>query len=217
MRLHQFSFSPFAAKVRKCLELKGLAHELVEVPYLDRRELVALTGRMMVPVLEDGGQVIEDSPRITAYLDERYAPSLRQDPLAPVIEGWADLVLEDVAFRVAAPGLHDRFAALSGRPDGPAFFQLVKERRYGPGALDGWRAAEWSLADQLGRLLAPIARALAARPFILESGPHASLADAAVYGQLHMVEAGRPGFVAERLPALATWFARVREARGKPA
>jgi glutathione S-transferase len=37
MRLFQFSYSPFAAKVRACLELKGVAFEPVEVPYLDRR------------------------------------------------------------------------------------------------------------------------------------------------------------------------------------
>jgi glutathione S-transferase len=211
MRLHQFSYSPFAAKVSKCLELKGLACELVEVPYLDRRELVALTGGVHVPALEDAGRVITDSARITAYLDERYAPSLREDPLAPVVEGWADGVLEDVAFRLASPGLLDRFAELSGRADGPAFFRLVKERKFGAGAVEAWRAAERSLAEQAARLLAPIAAAVSARAFVL--GARASLADAAVYGQLHMLETARPGFVSGRLPALAAWFDRVREAR----
>ena len=43
MRLHGFSYSSFVAKVRKCLGLKGLAFEM-GVPYLGRRELVALTG-----------------------------------------------------------------------------------------------------------------------------------------------------------------------------
>src|SRR5512141_542447 len=103
MRLLQFAYSPFAAKVRKVLELKGLEAEIVNVPYLDRRELVALTGgSLQIPVLEDGGRVMDESARITAYLDETYAPSLRQDPLSVVIESWADNVLEDVTFRLGS-------------------------------------------------------------------------------------------------------------------
>src|SRR5512140_3130528 len=101
MRLHQFPYSPFAAKVRKCLELKGIAFEVVNVPYLDRRELVELTGgTLQIPVLEDGARVMDESARITAYLDETYQPSLREVPLSVVIEGWADNVLEDVTFRL---------------------------------------------------------------------------------------------------------------------
>jgi glutathione S-transferase len=213
MRLFQFAYSPFAAKVRKCLELKGLTFEVVEVPYLDRRELLAATGgSIQIPVLEDGGQVISDSPRITAHLDARYAPSLREDPLAVVIEGWADNVLEDVAFRLASPGLHARFTELAGgRADAAAFFRVIKERKFGPGCLEAWHAQRTELADRVVGLLDPVARRLAARPFLLGDGP--TLADAAVYGQLHMLQVGFPGFVAERLTALVPWFERVRTAR----
>lgn len=212
MRLHQFSYSPFAAKVRKYLELKGLDFEVVEVPYLDRRALVALTGgSLQIPVLQDGDRVMDESARITAYLDERYAPSLREDPLAQLVESWADGVLEDVTFRLATPGVHARFAAMQGREDAAAFFRLVKERKFGPGCVEAWRASEESLAARAASLLEPIGRALAARPFILGAQP--SLADAAVYGQLFMVELGLPGFTERLLPELANWYARVRDAR----
>lgn len=214
MRLHGFWYSPFVAKVRKCLELKGLAFETVEVPYLDRRELVALTGGSIhVPVLEDGGRVITESARITAYLDERYAPSLRADPLAVVLEGWADGVLEDVAFRIATPGLEARFAGWNGgREDARALFRVVKERRYGPGCVDAWREQSEALSARAAELLAPLARSLSAHPFLLADVP--SLADAAVYGQLHMVECGAPGWIAERVPALSGWFTRIGERKG---
>ena len=213
MRLLQFAYSPFAAKVRKCLELKGLEFEIVNVPYLDRRELVALTGGTLhVPVLEDRGRVMEESARITAYLDETYRPSLREDPLAVVIEGWADNVLEDVAFRLGSPGVFDRFAELEGgRADTPAFFRLIKERRWGPGCLDAWRSGERSLADRLVSLLRPIGEALAGRPFLLGQRP--SLADAAVYGQLFMVELALPGLLERELPGLAAWYRRTAAER----
>ena len=215
MRLFQFSYSPFAAKVRKCLELKGINFEPVEVPYLDRRELVALTGGYAhVPVLEDEGRVITDSARITAYLDERYQPSLRVDPLAVVIEQWAEGPLEDVAFRVATPGVEARFAQLQGgREDARALFRLVKERRYGAGCVDAWRREADALSSRLADLLAPIAETVARRPFLLGETP--SLADAAVYGQLVMVESGAPGWIAARMPSLRDWSERLRAARGK--
>ncbi len=211
MRLHQFDYSPFAAKVRKCLELKGLAFEVVNVPYADRRALVALTGgTMQIPVMEDGGRVMDESARITAYLDERYPPSLREDPLAVVIEGWADNVLEDMAFRLAAPGIHDRMADMEGRADAPALFRLIKERKFGPGCLGAWRAAERSLADRVLALLRPLGELIAERPFLLGSDP--SLADAAVYGQLFMLELALPGFVKREVPAMSGWYRRIADA-----
>src|SRR6266496_629428 len=180
MRLFQFSYSPFAAKVRKCLELKGLAYDLVEVPYLDRRELVGLTGGYAhIPVLEDGGRVVTESARITAYLDERYAPSLRADPVAALVEGWADGVLEDVLFRLATPGVEARFAELQGgREDARALFRIVKERKFGTGCVDAWKRDANVLSARVAELLAPVAAAVADRPFLLGARP--SLADAAV-------------------------------------
>ncbi len=40
--------------------------------------------------------------------------SLRLDPLAVVVEQWAEGPLEDVAFRVVTPGLEARFAEIQG-------------------------------------------------------------------------------------------------------
>lgn len=216
MRLYGFSYSPYVAKVRKCLELKGIAFEYVEVPYLDRRELVAVTGGTVhVPVLADGPVVVTDSARITAWLDDRHAPSLRADPAAVVYEGWADNVLEDVAFRVATPGLEARFAELQGgRTDAGALFRLVKERKFGPGCVDAWKRDAAALTARTLELLAPAARAVAARPFLLGDRP--SLADAAVFGQLAMLEVAFPGWVTRNAPALSAWQARVAAARAVP-
>ncbi len=209
IRLHQFLHSPYAAKVRKCLELKGLAFQQVEVPYLDRRELVALTGgSVYVPALEDGGRVVTDSMAITAYLDERYAPSLRQEPLAAVLEQWADGPLEDLTFRVACPPLEERIASLNGgREDARAMFRLVKERRYGAGCIDAWRRDAEGLSARLAAALAPVAAAVAHRPFLLGAEP--GVGDAAVYGQLFFVEFVAPGWITARAPGLRDWWERI--------
>jgi glutathione S-transferase len=215
MRVYQFAYSPFAAKVRKCLELKHLTYQVVEVPYLDRRELLAVSGGWAhVPVLVDGHTVVTDSPRITAYLDERYEPSLRPGTLvgaATVYEQWADQVLEDVAFRLAAPHVEERMAALNGgREDARAMYRLVKERKFGPGCIDAWRAAGAELGARLAALLHPLGGTLAVQPFLLGERP--TLADAAVWGNLYMVESVLPGRVASIGPALGEWYRRVGDA-----
>jgi glutathione S-transferase len=217
VKLFQFVYSPYVAKVRKCLELKGLACEFVEVPYLDRREVAALTGGVVtVPVLADGDTVVWESARITAYLDARHPHSLRLAPLgaaAAVFEGWADNVLEDVAFRLATPAIENRLAAHNGgRDDARALYRLLKERKFGAGCIEAWVDGAPALLTRLRALLAPLEETLEAQPFLLGDRP--TLADAAVYGNLFMLEWGMPGWVQRTLPGLAPWYASVHEARG---
>lgn len=212
LRLYGMSFCPFAAKVRKCLELKGIAFEAVDVPLLDRRALVRVTGGgIQMPVLEDGGEVVSGSARITSYLDERYAPSLRADPLAVVVEGWADGPLDDVILRLATPGLEARMAELNGgREDAAGMFRFLKERRYGAGCVDGWKKEAESLSARAAELLAPLGRILAGSPFLLGAAP--SLADAAVFGQLHMLEMSEPTWIGAHVPAVRAWWERMAHA-----
>jgi glutathione S-transferase len=215
MRLFHFDYSTYSRKVRKCLELKGLACELVLVPYLDRRVIADLAnGYVMVPVLEDGGRVITDSPAITAYLDARYAPSLRPGALegpAVIYEQWADTLFEDVAFRIATPGAMDRLvAANGGRSDVAGMYRFSKERKFGPGCIEAWRDGERELVDKLRALSMPLAGSLERQRFLL--GPQATLADAAVWGPLSSIEDLRPGWIRANLPALAAWYERVASA-----
>jgi glutathione S-transferase len=214
MKLYQFAYSPFAAKVRKVLALKRLPFEIVEVPYLDRRELLRVSGGVHVPVLVDENFVIADSARITAYLDEEYAPSLREGHLAgpaTVFEQWADGPLEDIAFRLAAPRVEAHMVALNGgRDDARAMYRVIKERKFGAGCIDAWRDAEDELVARLRALCAPLETTLAITPFLL--GEHVTVGDCAVWGNLYMLELAWPGFVAETLPRMAAWYARVQDA-----
>lgn len=183
---------------------------------MDRREVAALTGGViMLPVLADGATVVCDSPRITEYLDARYAPSLRPGALAgaaTVFEGWADQVLEDVAFRLASPACEKRIPELNGgRIDARTMYRFVKERKFGPGCIDAWDKSAPELRVRLQAMLAPLGRTLETQPFLL--GGQATVADAAVYGNLYMLEWAMPGWVETHVPELAAWYARVHAAR----
>jgi glutathione S-transferase len=203
MKLYQFAYSPYAAKVRKVLELKGLAYECIEVPYLDRREVVRWTNQVVVPVLVDGDRAIHDSPAIAAYLDDRYSPNLRPG-VAAAIESWSDTTLEDIAFRIASPAVEPKIAALNGdRDDARAMYRFVKERKFGAGCIDAWARDQ----TQLTARLCAMVESLRPSPFLLGDAP--TLADAAVYGNFWMLEWAMPGWVWREVPHLADWYARI--------
>jgi glutathione S-transferase len=205
MKLYQFAYSPYAAKVRKVLELKRLAYELIEVPYLDRQEVVRLTNQVVLPILVDGDRAIADSPAITAYLDDQYAPNLRSG-VAATIESWADSSLEDVAFRIASPAVEPKIAELNGgRDDARAMYRFVKERKFGVGCIDAWARDKTQLTAKLRAFVA----SLAPSPYLLGDSP--SLADAAVWGNFHMLEWAMPGWVTREVPHLAEWYQRVAD------
>ena len=79
MKLYSGPLSLFTGKVRIALDEKGLAYELVSVPF-DRThgyqpkhpDVLALNPKGQVPVLVDGGVVLFDSTIILEYLEDRY-------------------------------------------------------------------------------------------------------------------------------------------------
>src|SRR5260370_7837207 len=72
-RLYQLVGSPFCAKARKLLAFKGSEFEVIEVDYLERKELVLASGQMMVPALTlETGETIVDSARIATRVEELF-------------------------------------------------------------------------------------------------------------------------------------------------
>ena len=198
--LHRFRYSPYARKVQRLLEVLGLPHRVVEVPYGNREDLARLTGGYVhVPVLRTPtGEVIVESRVICARLIPEDHPLL---PRASEGAIWAyhDHVegpIEDVLFRLATPGVRDAWPTAWER----ALYTLIKERRYGAGCVDAWKADREGLLARGRELLAPTARTLAERPFATGDAP--TLADLALYGQYAMLREADP----ELLPALGAAF-----------
>lgn len=207
MKLYQFDYSPFAAKVRTCLALKKLSVERVDVPYLQRAELLKVSGGIQVPVLVDGSLVISDSARIVDYLEEMGGIALRVNPLSVALEQWADEYFQEIAFRLACPGLEDAMGERQG-DEARLMFRLVKERRYGVGCVAKWRDEEAQHSEATRVALQPIVSAVRQQRWGFGVMPTA--ADAAIAGQLHMVEHAKPGWVRKNVPALSDWFEQLR-------
>lgn len=71
MKLYRAPFSTNAERVALALAHKGLEVESVWIDYSDRSPVEAVSGQGLVPVIEDDGEVVYDSPRILAWLEER--------------------------------------------------------------------------------------------------------------------------------------------------
>jgi len=76
--LYQFPFSHYCEKARWALDYKGVPYRAVNLlPSYHRRTVGKLAPKTCVPVLRDGGTIVQDSSAIIDYLDVRYPnPSL---------------------------------------------------------------------------------------------------------------------------------------------
>jgi len=209
LALYQFSTSPFCAKVRKILDFKGIDYHIVEVDYLERKEVLAASGQIMVPALTlETGETIADSDRIANLLDELYPtptifpPEMRGVHLA--LARYFDAELEDALFRAAIPDEIAHYAR-QGR-DREAFYRLIRERKYGDGFCDDALRRHAELLAAANRKLSPLDDALRDRAFLLG---RIGYADFALYGQLTYLTIGGENKISPDLPNLRAFYDRM--------
>jgi glutathione S-transferase len=214
MKLYRFEYSCYARKVQMVLDLLGFHYTRVDVPYGDRTELAVVTGGyIQVPVLVDAaGKVTVNSRAICSEVlqgehEARLVPNPWQGPIWAYAD-WCDGGFEDVAFRLACPGIRRRMT----EPVHRALFTLIKERTFGSGCVEQWEKAMGDLVTQARGLIEPTVRTLRQQPFVFGKKP--TLADAALYGQLAMLDYADPALPGALGPDLRQWMGRLESAGG---
>lgn len=92
-REFSFSFNPW--KARMCINLKGVDYERIPYRFTEIQRhlpnIIKPGQECLVPVIEDGDQVIQNSVKIAEYLDEKY-------PANPIFQGskHLEMVLYDL-------------------------------------------------------------------------------------------------------------------------
>ena len=208
-KLYQFLGSPFCAKVRKILAFKGVEFEVIEVDYLDRKELLIASGQITVPAVTlDNGETIVDSARIAMRLEELYP----EPTIFPA--GWrgmhlalADYIdnrLEDSIYPVA---LADELAYYSRQgADRGALWRFIRERKYGKGFVDRTIADQSANWQRFRIALAPFEEQLGIAPFLTG---RIGLADFALYGQLYYLAFTGELKIPAEMKNLRAFFGRV--------
>ena len=220
--LHQWSISPFCGKVRRILEHKGLAYDVINYNGIKARKAAGLSPAGKLPVLEYDGERVQDSSDIAAFLEAKHPeqPIFPRDPVeraeAAIWEDWADegLYWYEVYFRFMYPeALANAATALTeGRPSiERALLRGAVRRMYakklkaqGLGRMDRSRVEAKFLAhtDTLETLLGK-------RTWLV--GDRRTIADIAVGSQLQEIRNSATHLAPEidKRGRLTEWLARV--------
>lgn len=93
IRVYRIPFSTNVERVALAAAHKGVEVEWVDVDPSDRGPVREVSGQELVPVLVAGGEVVFDSPRVLAWLEERY-PEPPLWPRDPTRRAEADVFVE---------------------------------------------------------------------------------------------------------------------------
>jgi len=208
-RLYQFLGSPFCAKARKILEFKGVEFEIVEVDYLERKELLLATGQMMVPALTlADGETIIDSAKIAARLEALYPEPTIMPPgwagLHRVLADYIDNHLEESIYPVALADEREYYTRQG--IDRGAMWTFIRERKYGRGFVDRMIADDRANWARVNQALAPFEAQLEGKAFLTG---RIGLADFCLYGQLFYLAFTGELKIPATLPNLRAYFGRI--------
>ena len=175
IELIQIPWSPYCIVQRRILEFAGVRFKIINIPSQDRSLVWKLTKHRYynVPIIRDGGNVLfevsDDSQVIAKYLDEELQLGLfpaRLEGVQSILWRLIENEIEGATFR-----LND----ISWKENVPASQQLqylrFKERKFGRGCLDQWRAQRGEWLKQLEQKLVPFEEMLAHQPFLLGAQP----------------------------------------------
>ena len=186
IELVQFPWSPFCIVQRRIPEYARANFSIVNIPNGDRSLVWRLTRRRYygVPIIRDGKTVVfetEDRSQVIAkYLDDKFQLGLFPRDLEGVqsllwryledeVEGFG-FKLNDIYWRELVP-----------QADQLRFLRH-KERKFGRGCLDQWRAQQKGLIAGLRQALIPCEQMLVGHRFLLSDRPH--FVDFDLYGML---------------------------------
>ena len=175
IELIQIPWSPYCIVQRRILEFAGVRFKIINIPSQDRSLVWKLTKHRYynVPIIRDGGNVLfevsDDSQVIAKYLDEELQLGLFPaglEGVQSILWRFIENEIEGAAFR-----LND----ISWKENVPASQQLqylrFKERKFGRGCLDQWRAQRGNGSNNWNKNWFPLRIMLAHQPFLLGAQP----------------------------------------------
>jgi glutathione S-transferase len=175
IELVQFPWSPFCIVQRRILEYAGARFTITNIPVGDRSLVWRLTRQRyyQVPVIQDGDTIVfevgEDSQVIAKYLDAKLQLGLfprEHAGVQSVLWRHIESEIESVAFK-----LNDIYWKEIVRASDWLDFVRHKERKFGRGCLDQWRAEQSQLLAELEHRLIPFEEMVMHQPFLLGERP----------------------------------------------
>lgn len=175
IELIQFPWSPFCIVTRRILEFSQARCKIRNIPNGEWSLIWQLSKGSYygVPIIRDGREAIfemsEDTQVIAKYIDAKYSLGLfprELEGVQSILWRFIESEVEGVAFK-----LNDIYWKDFVPADDHLRFLRHKERKFGRGCIDQWRALKPQLLQQLEEKLVPFEEMLAYKPFLLDDRP----------------------------------------------
>ena len=217
IELIQFPWSPFCIVQRRILEFSGDKFKIVNIPNGDRSLVWRLSRERYygVPIIREGKSVVfevsDDSQVIAKYLDAKYQLDLfpwEHEGVQSILWRYIENEIEGPCFR-----LNDIYWREQVPSSDRLRFLRHKERKFGRGCIDQWKAQQRQLLASLAQKLVPFEEMLMFRPFLLDQRPR--FVDFDLFGMLgNFLYSGH-----HRLPPkhtrLQQWYRRMSQVQFK--
>src|SRR2546423_7881928 len=159
MQLIQFPWRRFCIVQRRILEFSGTRFKVTNVPNGDRSLVWRLSRQRYygVPIIRDGRSVIfevnEESQVIAKYLDSKFGLGLfpwELEGVQSIVWRYIENEIEGIGFK-----LNDIYWQEVVPSSDRVRFLRHKERKFGRGCLEHWRAEQKALLAKLEERLMP--------------------------------------------------------------
>ncbi|RBP42448.1 glutathione S-transferase [Roseimicrobium gellanilyticum] len=214
LTLYDLPHSPYCLPIKRILQAYEVPFEIVDVPNWDRRAVIEASGGQyyQVPMLVHEGRAIYESSAesndVARYVDKTFAGStLFPGTLAglhDILIAYLDDEVEGATFRCTdvfyVPSIED--------PVGRMMTLRHKERKFGRGCIDQWRASLAELRAGSAKHFARFDAMLQHQPFLLGSSP--VFADFLLYGILTNYTWKGWNELPPDMPTLRLWLERMR-------
>jgi len=215
IELFQFPWSPFCLPQRRILEFSGARFKIINVPPQERALVWKLTKQRYygVPVIRDGKNILfetgDDSQVIAKYLDQK----LKLDLFPAGLEGVQSILWRYIENEVegATFRLNDiYYQEISPAADHLQYLRF-KERKFGRGCIDQWRAQKNDWLKKLEASLIPFEQMLAHSKFLLGERPR--FVDFDLFGMLENFLFSGHYQLPKSQPYLRAWHRRMKTIR----
>lgn len=212
IELVQFPWSPFCIVQRRVLEYSGTPFKTINIPPQDRALVWKMTKQRYygVPILMDGKQDVfemgDETQVIGKYLDSKLGLGLfpaELEGVQSILWRFIENEVEGATFR-----LNDIYYKEFVRPAEQLQYLRFKERKFGRGCIEQWKAQQKVWLKKLEASLVPFEEMVMYHPFLLGERPR--FVDFDLFGMLgNFLFSGH-----YKLPAchkeIAKWYARMK-------
>lgn len=213
IELVQFPWSPFCLVQRRILEYSGTPFKITNIPAQDRSLVWKLTKQRYygVPIIMDGKidvfEVGEESQVIGKYLDSKLGLGLfpaELEGVQSILWRFIESEVEGATFRLNDIYYKENIKAAAHQMP----YLRFKERKFGRGCVDQWRAHQKDWLNKLEESLVPFEEMLMYSPFLLGERPR--FVDFDLFGMLENFLYSGHYKLPARHKEIKQWHARMK-------